>query len=95
MVKLTEKQLNLYTKNLHSKCIALNKQQIELLNIDWPPEKGWVKKLINTEIDILTHTKLIELRGKGVSQITQTVKLRLKLEKQVCKLGGKITWYNN
>lgn len=92
MVKLTLQQLNLYTKNLHSNCIAFNKPQLELLGIDWPPKKGWIETLINTEIDILTHGKLLELRGKGNSQISQIEKKMKILEKEVSLIGGTIIW---
>jgi len=92
MITLTHNNLNRLTRNLHTNCIALNKKQLKLLAIDWPPMHGWTKELINREISSNLYDELLELRGKGVTQDTFMTKKKMALIREVEKLGGKITW---
>ena len=92
MITLNHKNLNLCTKNAHTECIALNKQQLELLGIDWPPIHGWVKELIGVSILEDTYNKLLELKGKVKCQKTKIEKRMAVLEREVNKLGGIVKW---
>ena len=91
MIELTLEQLNEYTKNKKTSCIALNAKQLKLLGIDWPPSKGWVKHLIGLHINNDTHRDLLKLKG-GVNLTKQLENKRKKLEAEVKKAGGKCVW---
>ena len=92
MITLTHKNLNMLTKNLHTSCMALNKKQLKLLAIDWPPMHGWTKELINREISSNLYDELLKLRGQGKGQKTHIEKKKAILKREVEFLGGKITW---
>ena len=94
MITLTAENLNKCTKNLYTDCIALNRQQLKLLGVNWPPKKGWTKELIGAEIDNKTYDRLLSLKGQGRTQHTQIAKKKMVLMREVEKLGGKITWNN-
>ena len=92
MITLTHNNLNNCTKNLHSSCIALNKQQLELLDIEWPPKSGWVKELKGSVVSDDVYDKLLKLRGKGKCQKSKNEKRKLALEREINKLGGIVKW---
>ena len=92
MITLNHENLNRLTKNLHTNCIALNKKQLKILDIDWPTKKGWVRELIGVVILDDTYEKLLKLRGKGSGQLNQITKKKLVLIREVENLGGKIIW---
>ena len=93
MITLTKEQLNKYTKNLNTSCIALNKEQLELLGIDWPPKNGWIKTLIGLEINILEHDELLRLKDKKLNIKQKVISRNMKrIEKEVDVIGGKVFW---
>jgi hypothetical protein len=40
-----------------------NKHQLELLGIKWPPQKGWLSKLVGQEVSDSDWSKVMQLRG--------------------------------
>jgi hypothetical protein len=54
-------------QNLHAlgtrNGIGWNRKQLALLGVSWPPQKGWLSKLIGTEIDVDVYKALILLRN--------------------------------
>lgn len=41
---------------------AWNRHQLELLGVSWPPQHGWIERLIGTEI---SETRLAEVKELG------------------------------
>ena len=39
------------------------KKQLEILGISWPPQKGWVKKVLNKEISVEEAEEFIRYCG--------------------------------
>jgi Mor family transcriptional regulator len=42
---------------------GFNKHQLELLGVAWPPPRGWLKKLVGTEIPDDEWEKVVALKG--------------------------------
>lgn len=42
---------------------GFNKAQLDLLGVNWPPQKGWLSWLVGQEIPLETWNKVTALKG--------------------------------
>jgi hypothetical protein len=64
---------------------GFNRQQLQLLGIAWPPQRGWLRELIGTEIDEAKWAKVVQLRGiNRKAVITDPNGHNPDIEAQVC-----------
>jgi hypothetical protein len=77
-IKLTHESLHAIGT---SNGVDWNRKQLEILGVSFPPKKGWLKKLIGTEITDVQYQNLIMMRNvkQNQSKAKETAKER-KLE---------------
>lgn len=59
-------QITLTYQLLHSagtEGIGFNYHQLKLLGVPWPPKRGWLTRLIGTQVDSRTWETVLRLRG--------------------------------
>lgn len=69
MITLTKE--NLHPKGLHQ---GYNKLQLHFLGLNWPPERGWLKKLIGTEIMELDYERFIRAGEIGARAMREEIR---------------------
>ena len=42
-----------------------NKKQLQALGVPWPPEKGWIDRFHNIQIDETAYKRFLSLKGKS------------------------------
>jgi hypothetical protein len=53
---------------------GINKAQLKLLGIEWPPIHGWKAGVIGSEIELSDYKKYLSLRTKSASEIASLEK---------------------
>lgn len=53
---------------------GFNKIQLHFLGLNWPPEKGWAKKLIGTEIMELDYQRFVRAGEIGVRAMEEEMR---------------------
>lgn len=43
--------------------VGFNRAQLSLLGVSWPPQKGWLSRLVGTEVPEETWQTVLRLRG--------------------------------
>lgn len=46
-----------------SQGMGFNRVQLQLLGVSWPPQRGWLVRLVGTEVDDETWETVVRLRG--------------------------------
>ncbi len=58
----------LTSNNLHAggrSGVGFNRKQLEVLGVEWPPKKGWLRALVGTEISEEQYAEFLSHRKAG------------------------------
>ncbi len=70
---------------------GFNKLQLHFLGLNWPPEKGWCKKLVGTEITELDYERFVRAGEIGVRAMKEEIRQSMNgLRQRVEPLPVKI-----